>query len=670
MPRLDKTLFGLLLASLLTMATLLLSPVRNLEQGTGLDLLYALRGTRQPPSEVVIITLDSGSARALGQSERPERWPRHLHARLVEGLAASGARVIGFDILFERAREADSDRALATALRRAGNVVLMEGVTREGIPGPDGKVVAHVDRITRPLPLLADAAWASGPFVMPKTPDGVVEFWGFVPSIGDHPSLPMLMAQLMTAGSPAAISPAPDIRLRPLNLYGPLGTLHTIPYSRALELIADPQAGKAAFHGKAVLIGFSEFNQSRQADIFRTPYSTADGIDLSGVELCGTALSNLLDGSGLRQPEEPGLLFAVLAWTAVLALLWRLARTGVALTLSALLGIAWVAGAAWSFGSLKLWLPVILPGIAAPVLTSVLGLGLHLRANHRRERMLEKALELGLSRQGSEKLATLLAGHAEGRNAHGVCLCSDIEAYTSLSERLSPATTRETLNRYFSVFIPVIEAHGGHVMDIVGDSAMCLWLIDRGPAEACRQARAAALELHRRMNEAPLDDDTALPTRFGLHLGPVFLGEVGSAGHRELRVVGDIVNTASRIQGANKPLGTRILASAEICRAIPEPPPDAGQARPLGRFLLAGKQSPIDLYEIRARALPPDAMRLFDSARDELPSTPDSARDKLKDVLSWCPGDGPTRFYLQRALDRLAGEDLPDRSDCIVLDTK
>lgn len=63
-------------------------------------------------------------------------------------------------------------------------------------------------------------------------------------------------------------------------------------------------------------------------------------------------------------------------------------------------------------------------------------------------------------------------------------------------------------------------------------------------------------------------------------------------------------------------------------------------------------------------------MRLFDSARDELPSTPDSARDKLKDVLSWCPGDGPTRFYLQRALDRLAGEDLPDRSDCIVLDTK
>lgn len=669
MPRLDKKPFGLLLASLLTMAALMLSPVRNLEQGAGLDLLYTLRGVRPPPAEVVIITLDSGSARALGQSERPERWPRHLHARLVEGLAARGARVIGFDILFERAREADTDRALATALQRAGNVVLMEGVTREGVPGPDGKVVAHVDRITRPLPLLADAAWASGPFLMPKTPDGVIEFWGFVPSIGDHPSLPMLMAQLMTAGSPAAISPAPDIRRRPLNLYGPLGTLNTIPYARALELIADPVAGDTAFRGKAVLIGFSEFNQSRQADIFHTPYSTADGLDLSGVELCGTALANLLDGSGLRRPGELDQLLAVLAWCAALTLLWQRARTGIAVGLSLALGAAWVIAAAWSFGALNLWLPVILPGIIAPLLSGALGLGLHLRANRRRERMLEKALELGLSRQGSEKLATLLAGHAEGRSVQGVCLCSDIEAYTSLSERMNPATTRETLNRYFSVFIPVIEAHGGHVMDIVGDSAMCLWLIDKHPADACRQARAAALELHQRLNEAPLDDDTALPTRFGLHLGPVFLGDVGSAGHRELRVVGDVVNTASRIQGANKPLGTRILASAEICRATGEAP-GAGQARPLGRFLLAGKQSTLDLYEIRPRAIPVDAAQLFETARGELVSAPGSARERLTEVLTWCPGDGPTRFYLQRVINRLAGENLPDRDDCIVLDTK
>ncbi|HRH74391.1 MAG TPA: CHASE2 domain-containing protein, partial [Zoogloea sp.] len=103
MQRPDRTLLGLVTASLLAMTTLLLSPAGDLEHGAGLELLYALRGTRPPPPEVVIITLDSRSARALGQSERPERWPRSLHARLVNGLTDRGARVIGFDVLFERA---------------------------------------------------------------------------------------------------------------------------------------------------------------------------------------------------------------------------------------------------------------------------------------------------------------------------------------------------------------------------------------------------------------------------------------------------------------------------------------------------------------------------------------------------------------------------------------
>jgi adenylate cyclase len=92
----------------------------------------------------------------------------------------------------------------------------------------------------------------------------------------------------------------------------------------------------------------------------------------------------------------------------------------------------------------------------------------------------------------------LLRGHDGGRSVHGVCLCSDIEAYTSLSENLSPAATTETLNRYFARLLPVVEAHGGHVMDIVGDSIMCLWLADDDSAGRClpqglrRRPRAAS----------------------------------------------------------------------------------------------------------------------------------------------------------------------------------
>lgn len=670
MQRLDKTLLGLMLASLLTMAATLLSPAGDLEHGIGLELLYALRGTRPPPPDVVIITLDSRSARALGQSERPERWPRDLHARLVRGLTDRGARVIGFDVLFERAREPEGDQALAEAIRRAGNVVLMEGISREAVTRADGQILAHVDHLTRPLPLLRNAAWATGPFIMPKTPSGIFEFWGFVPSIGDHPSLPMLMAQLMTAGTPAAISPSPDIRLRALNLYGPLGTIRTLSYAEALERVADPVTGDAAFRGKAVLIGFSEFNQSRQGDIFRTPYSSPDGLDVSGVELCASALSNLLDGSTLRRPPDSLLIAFLFGWCAALAAIWRFARTTRALGLSAGLGVAWISLAGWSFAQHQLWLPVILPGMIAPLAATAFGLLSHGRAARQRELDLHKALELGLSRKGSEKLVSLLRDHDGGRSVHGVCLCSDIEAYTSLSENLSPADTRETLNRYFARFLPVVEAHGGHVMDIVGDSIMCLWLADHSATNACRNACNAALALHQAMNQAPPGDITALPTRFGLHYGPVFLGEVGADARRELRVVGDIVNTSSRIQSLNKNLGTRILASGAVLEPLADSP-GQGCMRALGTFVLAGKRQAIDLHEIRLAPLPTDASEAFDIARGAYArGALDVARLNLRILLATCPEDGPGRFYVERCETRLAGRPLPDADGCVVLEAK
>lgn len=667
MPRLEKSFFVFLLASLLTMAMVLLSPLRELEYSTGLDHLYNFRGTRPAPPAVVIITLDSQSARALGQSERPERWPRGLHARLVDGLTDRGARVIGFDVLFERAREPDQDQALAHAIKRAGNVVLVEGITREAVTGPGGETLATMDRLTQALPLLRDAAWAGGPFIMPKTPDGVIEFWGFVPSAGDQPSLPVLMAHRMSAANPDPASLVPDTRRHTLNLYGPIGSVHTIPYAEALQLVADPLAGDTAFRGKAVLIGFSEFNQSRQSDMFRTPFSTPDGLDISGVELCATALANLLEGSSLKRPNEAPMAAALLGWMALLTLPWQLARSRRALLVTAAMALAWAALAGWSFAHLHLWLPLILPALVAPLIATAGGMVLHTRAARRRERHLEHALELGLTRQGSDKLAALLKGHEGGRTVHGVCLCSDIEAYTSLSETLSPAATRDALNRYFDRFIPVIEAHGGHVMDIVGDSVMCLWLADDSASDACRQARAAALELHRLMN-GPEHGHDALPTRFGLHYGPVFLGEVGASQHRELRAVGDIVNTSSRIQGANKPLGTRILASGAVTAHNDQ---GAGHARALGPFVLAGKRSPIELHEILAAPLPTEAARAFDTARTAYAcDATHSAAEHLQRVLALCPDDGPGRFYLQRCQARLAGTTLPDTDGCVMLTVK
>lgn len=292
-----------------------LSPVAALESGAGLRFLYALRGVRAAPHDIVIVAVDSASAQALGLPDRPDRWPRSIHARLLDGLAARGAAVVGFDLLFNQERDAAEDLALSEAVRRAGNVVLAEVVRREEIRNADGRTIATTDRRILPLPLFAEAAIATAPFVMPKTADGVFEFWTVVPAIGDLPSLPTVMAARMqehgsgkadrvTASPFAALLrslAAKPTSLRVLNLHGPLGTIRTVAYTSALELVTDPAAGSAAFGGKAVLVGYSESNQSKQIDAYRTPYSTADGLDVSGVELCATAVGNLLQDSWLRR---------------------------------------------------------------------------------------------------------------------------------------------------------------------------------------------------------------------------------------------------------------------------------------------------------------------------------------------------------------------------------
>lgn len=665
MPLPDKSLAGLLLTTLLVLAVVVFSPAQELENGAGLDLLYALRGPRPAPESITIITLDSRSARDLGQSHRPERWPRGLHARLVDGLAERGARAIGFDVLFEREREPADDQALAAALHKAGNVTLIEGVSRESITGARGEILASMDRLTQAQPLLRDAAWANGPFIMPKTPDGVIEFWSAVPSVGDRPSLPLLMALRM---GHQGTGPA-DAQRRILNLYGPIGSIRTIPYSTALELVANPSAGDAAFRGKAVLIGFSEFNQSRQADMFRTPYSTPDGLDISGVELCATALGNLLEDSSLERPPLAATAAGVLAWGLLLALPWwrcTSPRRAMAITLGLALGWLIVAWACFTWA--HLWLPVILPAFIAPLVAATNGITLQMRAARQRERQLVRALDRGLSRQGNAKLAALLKGHDGGRTAHGVCLCSDIESYTSLSEGLSPAATLDMLNRYFAIFTPLIEAHGGHVMDIAGDSAMCFWLADDSAADACGRARAAALALHQKMNEDSVPG--ALKTRFGLHYGPVFLGEVGSDQHRELRVVGDIVNTSSRIQGGNKPLGTRILVSAAVV-SHGRDGARQGYTRALGAFALIGKRAPLELYEIRPAPLPAELGNTFETARTAyISDAPEAALPHLQRLLEQLPNDGPTLFYLQRCKDRLAGLPIPDGDGHIVMTSK
>jgi adenylate cyclase len=238
----------------------------------------------------------------------------------------------------------------------------------------------------------------------------------------------------------------------------------------------------------------------------------------------------------------------------------------------------------------------------------------------------------------------------------GCCLSTDISKYTTLAEHMDPGQLAQLLNEYFAqLFVPV-ERSGGVVVDVVGDAMVAIWTAPSFNSEVRRNACEAALDIVAavdRFNDAP-QGRVSLPTRFGLHCGDILVGNVGASHHYEYRAVGDIVNTASRLQGLNKALGTRLLASAATVEGL-----DGLATRPLGSFLLAGKDTPLQVVELlglqtNISLAQRRLCELFSGALMNYRSGQwRDAADQFAQILSERPGDGPSRFYLARCTELL-----------------
>src|SRR3989304_3547072 len=94
---------AILLGFLVGVFGLIASPFRftlGIEENAGLGLLFKLRGARQPPSDVVVISIDRESSEHLDLPDNPDKWPRYLHARLTDALLRGGGRGVAFDARF------------------------------------------------------------------------------------------------------------------------------------------------------------------------------------------------------------------------------------------------------------------------------------------------------------------------------------------------------------------------------------------------------------------------------------------------------------------------------------------------------------------------------------------------------------------------------------------
>lgn len=172
-----------------------ISPLRkSLEEGLGLELLFKLRGARPAPGDVVVVAIDRPTIERLQLPSNTYKWPRSLHARLVDRLSLEEPAVIVFDILFTEHGQPELDALFAQALRNNGNVILAEYLRRDSVPNaePDGNRngILNLERIIPPISLLEQASLGTAPFPLPKIPIRLNTFWIFKMEAGDLPTLP------------------------------------------------------------------------------------------------------------------------------------------------------------------------------------------------------------------------------------------------------------------------------------------------------------------------------------------------------------------------------------------------------------------------------------------------------------------------------------------------
>ncbi len=681
----------------------------SLEEEVALNFLFDQRPQNPTPEHVMLVSIDKATSQHLSLSIDPRRWPRDLHADLIDKLSAAGAAVIVFDLFFHEAREADQDARLAQAMRQAGNVVIFAKLHREVHSFAENDTY-NLEQLILPLPSLHQAAAAIAPFALPRVPIMVNQFWTFHTSVGELPSLPSVALEYYTAQEHQQLlamltNVAPQqaktlkrsldhsslserivqirrffkqqtaitqtlfeqLKARPesksnhrlhallalylgpdrryLNLYGPPGSIPTASYH---EVLHSTTAELAHFSGKVVFVGFSGGSQPEQKDNFYTAFSQADGLDLSGVEIAATAFSNLLAQESLRLPTPLVYIAVIVGYGLLLAWLSRSFNTPLSLLLIVSSAALYTLICLYLFTQMALWLPLFIPILIQTPLALFLGLLWRHWALGRERRHMRQAFGYYLPEHVVEELAHSARNvRSDSERVFGVCLASDAAQYTQLAESMAPEDLSTYMNDYYAHLFKPVRTHGGIISDVVGDAMLAIWSSRQPKSCLRRQACLAALAIL--PSRAEGDPDSNLQTRMGLHAGEIMLGNVGALDHYEYRAMGDIVNTASRIEGLNKQLGTTLLVSEAMLSGL-----DGFIHRKLGNFRMAGKQEAIIIHELLG--LQSEANQKIGQLCEYFAAglhayqhrNWQTAIHDFQQVLEEHPNDGPSRYYIAR----------------------
>lgn len=523
-------------------------------------------------------------------------WPRFFprFATIVEKLTKAGARAIAFDLGISTAEEATARPFLAAV--EAGPPFVLAST----LP-PERTDEAPPPRLEGERMLLASPALhrAYVDLVTPRSETARLRRLALrLERKGRRRDAFALVTAARAAGIPLDGVRLDDEELRFGSRSFPLedGFFRVpylarrggVPQVSCADLLAD-RLPDAVFRDRVVIVGPAD---PRFHDDHLTPIGR-----ILGAQIHANAVEALLEGRSLRRPSAPLRLLLVLLPALLAFAASARASRPVAWAVFALAAAGLAAGALFAPGR-GIWFGPFLPGLALllfallpPVLRTVLGAMEGLRVKRLFGQFVSK-----------EVFATLMAARdaldLEGTEVEATLLFADVRGFTTLSAALGPRETFRVLNEYLSEMVDVILAHGGRLDKFMGDGIMAVWgapfASDDDPWNACRAAVTMLERLKLLNRHLSLEGRQELRIGVGLCTGAVHAGVIGTADKMEYAVIGDTVNTASRLEGMTKELGFPVVMAESTYRAVAH----RVRAKDLGPRAVRGRREEVRVFAL------------------------------------------------------------------------
>lgn len=591
---------------------------------------------------IVIVQIDDATLKEFGVRSTAQ-LPRSLYALLLDRLRAYGVRAVAFDIVFTP--ETPDDPALVQALERMKGRAVVGAEFQERIEEISSKEAGDILKApTHTVPDLRYAAGNWGWVNVPQDMDNTVRrFQWYEPGLNDDaeerkmPTLAVAAAALYLGRNPVeavqevdagrfcgrrveALEGAGATASRPTSLieFWPrvlTSGFKTFAFQDIVASAERAREGRRDFEelrDRLVFVGdvsgvsqdmhkvpgMGDYQDAQQAGATLPGARHQKGGKRPGLHIQASIAHTILSGHYSRtatpETEAAFLLFVCLGTALVTRRLNPMPGLGTSvITVLVIWFGSILAEVQWAY-----WLdPVRASG--GVVLAYMFEMALLQLTERRQQRELKEAFGGAV---GPAVMNDILredeAPELGGELREVTLLFSDLQGFTTISERMEAPQLVSILNDYFGVMLAIIDRHGGVLDKLMGDGIMAYFGAPVAQPDHAARALDCAIEMQLAMLEFRRDpkyrDMPSFYMRIGLHTGEAVVGLIGAERRYNYSVIGDVVNVAARLEGLNKEFGTTIMMSEETCQAA--------KAELLTKFhgeaSVKGRMEPLKVYSV------------------------------------------------------------------------